>query len=82
MSNEQEKALRAKQKVAFLQSSHNKGKEAGRDFLNVQEFANLFRIVPDTVYRLIKRGELPSVKIGRSIRIRWADVEEYLKTRK
>ena len=31
-----------------------------------------------TVYRLIKAGELPAVRVGRSFRVRDEDVDAYL----
>jgi len=34
-----------------------------------------------TVYRLLKSGELPHVKIGRSLRVREDDVDQYLADR-
>ncbi len=39
------------------------------------------RVSNMTVYRLIKSGELPAVRIGRNFRIRAADVERYLSAR-
>ncbi len=33
-------------------------------------------------YRRIKSGEVPSVKLGRSIKVRREDLEEYLKNRR
>jgi excisionase family DNA binding protein len=34
-----------------------------------------------TVYRLIKSGELPAVRIGRSYRLRPVDVDQFLARR-
>ena len=56
---------------------------AEKEFFKVQEVAAKLGVVKDTIYRLIKKGELPCQQVGRAMRIRWADVEEYLKrTRK
>ncbi len=33
-------------------------------------------------YRRIKSGEIPSVKLGRSIKVRREDLEEYLESRR
>jgi excisionase family DNA binding protein len=49
------------------------------EFLSVKEVAEKLGVVKDTVYRLIRAGELPSYQVGRAVRIRWADVEAYLK---
>src|SRR5438309_1514460 len=44
-------------------------------FLTVQEVADLMRVSSMTVYRLIKAGELPAVRVGRSFRVR-AEVDD------
>ena len=50
-------------------------------FLTVQEVADLIRVSSMTVYRLIKSGELPAVRVGRSFRVRDVDVDTYLAER-
>ncbi len=50
-------------------------------FLTVQEVADLMRVSSMTVYRLIKSGELPAVRVGRSFRVRDTDVDSYLGSR-
>lgn len=47
-------------------------------FLTVQEVAAIFRVSKMTIYRLVHSGEIPSVRIGRSFRIRQSAVREYL----
>ena len=47
-------------------------------FLTVQEVADLMRVSSMTVYRLIKSGELPAVRVGRSFRVAEGDVDTYL----
>jgi excisionase family DNA binding protein len=49
--------------------------------LTVSEVASSMRVSNMTVYRLIKSGELPAVRIGHNFRIREADVERYLSAR-
>ncbi|KMT22541.1 helix-turn-helix transcriptional regulator [Clostridium cylindrosporum] len=46
--------------------------------LNAQEVANILKIAKNTVYELVKRGELNSYKVGRKIRFTLNDVEEYI----
>lgn len=46
------------------------------------EVAELLKITKNTVYELIKRGELPSYKIGKKIRIDMHDVEDYINNQK
>ena len=49
------------------------------DILTVSEVAEYLRINPQTVYRKAKAGELPAVRIGRAIRFRRTDLEEWLR---
>ena len=46
--------------------------------MTVAEVAELMRVSTMTVYRLIKAGDLPAVRFGRSYRIEEADVDAYL----
>lgn len=50
-------------------------------FLTVAEVASHMRVSTMTVYRLIKAGELASVRVGKSYRIRQHDLDEYLRKR-
>ena len=50
--------------------------------LTPQEVSELLKITKNTVYELIKRGELPSYKIGKKIRIDMHDVEAYINNQK
>lgn len=45
--------------------------------LSTQEVAEILNISKNTVYELIKRGEIPSYRIGRKVRIDEIDIEEY-----
>lgn len=45
--------------------------------LSAQEVADRLNISKNTVYEMIKRGELPSYRIGRKVRVDEADIEEY-----
>ena len=49
------------------------------NLLTVQEVADILKIRKNTVYELIKRGELPTIKIGKQFRIADRDVDRYLK---
>ncbi len=55
---------------------------AEKEFFSVRELAEKLGVVKETIYRLIKKGELPCHQVGRAMRIRWTDVEEYLKRTK
>lgn len=50
-------------------------------FLTVAEVADALRVSTMTVYRLIRSGELPAARIGRSYRLRPADVDSFLAQR-
>ena len=47
-------------------------------FLTVAEVAGQLRVSTMTVYRLIKAGQLASVRVGKSYRVREDDVDRYL----
>jgi excisionase family DNA binding protein len=46
--------------------------------LTAGEVAEQLRVSTMTVYRLIRRGELPAVRVGRNYRVRSEDLEQYL----
>ncbi|MFB3737405.1 MAG: helix-turn-helix domain-containing protein [Candidatus Velamenicoccus archaeovorus] len=49
--------------------------------LTVAEVCQAMRVSSMTVYRLIKSGELPAIRLGRSYRVRESDVDRYLAER-
>ena len=49
--------------------------------LTVAEVAGAMRVSNMTVYRLIKGGELPAVRVGKNYRIRQRDLEHFLDER-
>ena len=60
--------------------------QAGSDavqlrFATVAEVARRLRVSNMTVYRLVKAGQLPAVRVGRGYRIREEDVLTYLESR-
>jgi excisionase family DNA binding protein len=46
--------------------------------LTAAEVADQLRVSTMTIYRLIRRGELPAVRVGRNYRVRGSDLEAYL----
>ena len=42
--------------------------------LNVNDVAVLLKLAPKTVYALARRGQVPSVTLGGSVRFRYADI--------
>ena len=59
----------------------NENKFSEARFVTVTEVADVMRVSKMTVYRLIKQGDLPAVRIGRGYRIREEDVHRYLDSR-
>lgn len=48
------------------------------DLLSAQEVADILKIARNTVYEIIKRGELKFSKVGKQVRVARQDVEIYL----
>ncbi|MEX1178697.1 MAG: helix-turn-helix domain-containing protein [Nitriliruptor sp.] len=46
--------------------------------LTAAEVADQLRVSTMTIYRLIRRGELPAVRVGRNYRVRQDELETYL----
>jgi excisionase family DNA binding protein len=46
--------------------------------MTVAEVAGVLRVSTMTVYRLIKAGELPAIRIGKSFRIQHHDLQAFL----
>ena len=51
------------------------------DLLTPREVAEVMRVSTMTVYRLIKSGELPAIRVGKHLRIRGNDVVAFLDAR-
>jgi excisionase family DNA binding protein len=47
-------------------------------FLTTEEVLSCLKVNPRTIYRLIKTGELPAIRIGRQWRFRRADLDEWI----
>jgi excisionase family DNA binding protein len=56
-------------------------RDFGEPLLTVGEVASLMRVSNMTVYRLIKSGQLPALRVGKNYRIRRGDIERYLADR-
>ncbi len=52
------------------------------DLLTPREVAEVMRVSTMTVYRLIKSGELPAIRVGKHLRIRGNDVVLFLDARR
>jgi excisionase family DNA binding protein len=47
-------------------------------FLTTEEVLAYLKVTPRTIYRLIRTGELPAVRIGRQWRFRRGDLDSWL----
>ncbi len=52
----------------------------GRQLLTAAEVAGELRVSTMTIYRLIRSGELPAVRVGRNYRVREDDLVTYLES--
>ncbi len=52
--------------------------ERQHELLTVREVADAMRVSTMTVYRLIRAGALPAIRVGKHFRIRARDLDEYL----
>ena len=68
-------------KIRYNRAQNNRGGENIKDStsLTPEEVATILKIAKNTVYELIKRGELPAYRVGRKLRIDPHDVETYKK---
>nr|WP_308628610.1 helix-turn-helix domain-containing protein [uncultured Eisenbergiella sp.] len=49
------------------------------DVLNAEQVAEMLGICTKTVYKLVKRGDLPALKVGRQYRVAKVNVIKYMK---
>jgi len=49
------------------------------EFLNIGEVAKLLGLHEITIRRCIKRGDLKAVRVGRGVRVRKEDLEDFIK---
>jgi excisionase family DNA binding protein len=52
--------------------------ERQHELLTVREIADAMRVSTMTVYRLIRAGALPAIRVGKHFRIRARDLDRYL----
>lgn len=55
----------------------NQGSEL-ETFLTTEEVLSYLNVTPRTIYRLIRSGELPALRIGRQWRFRRCDLDAWL----
>ena len=52
--------------------------EQRHEYLKVQEVAEVLRIARGRAYELVGSGEIPSVRIGRSVRVSRKELDRWL----
>jgi len=58
---------------------NNENKSQGTAILRVKDLQEILSISHNTAYALVRSGKIRSIKIGRSYRIPFQAVEEYLR---
>jgi excisionase family DNA binding protein len=53
--------------------------EDGMHLMTVHEVADVLRVSNMTVYRLIKAGDLPAVRVGKNYRVRSGHLDDYIR---
>jgi len=48
------------------------------EYMSIKEVADSLSLHPNTIYRLCRSGDIPSIKIGTTIRIDKDDLNSYL----
>ena len=56
------------------------GQRRALDLLSIPELCEELGMGKSWVYRRLRSGEIPSVRLGRSIKVRRQDLEEYLES--
>ena len=56
--------------------------EQRREYLKVPEVAEMLQIARSRAYELVGSGEIPSVRIGRSLRVSRKELERWLDERR
>lgn len=57
---------------------YSQTESAAPAFLTMDEVLGYLRVTSRTIYRLIKAGDLPAVRIGRQWRFRQSDLDAWL----
>ena len=53
--------------------------EDGLRLLTVHEVSRTLRVSTMTVYRLIKGGDLPAIRVGKNYRVRSGHLDDYIR---
>ncbi len=56
--------------------------DKGHEYLKVPEVAGVLRIARSRAYELVADGEIPSIRIGRSVRVNRRELDRWLEGRR
>ena len=70
--------------MKFIEQTVSDTNEGARlpSFLTIEEVRGYLNVNPRTIYRLIRSGELPAVRIGRQWRFRRSDLDDWVDRRR
>jgi len=52
------------------------------EFMTAPELADYLRLKTNTIYKKVQRGELPFHKVGRAVRFKKTEIDNWLETRR
>ena len=64
------------------EGAHSFQSGSGVELLSIPEVCQELRMGKSWVYRRLKTGEIPSVKLGHNIKVKREDLEQYLERRR
>jgi len=79
---ELERALLEFEESIFEESQQRPQERRGLELLSIPELCQELGMGKSWIYRRIRSGEIPSVKLGRSIKVKRSDLEEYLESKR
>jgi excisionase family DNA binding protein len=79
---ELERALLEFEETFFEESQQRPEDGQGLELLSIPDLCQELGMGKSWIYRRIRSGEIPSVKLGRSIKVKRTDLEEYLESRR
>ena|SRR5829696_5212865 len=66
----------------LLGEASGRPNDRGPELLSMAQVCDALGMGKSWTYRRVKSGEIPSVKLGRSIKVKREDLEEYLESRR
>jgi excisionase family DNA binding protein len=79
---ETERVLLESDETFFKEEKHvqQTPERRGQDLFSVMEVCQELEMSKTWVHRMIKSGEIPSIRLGHNIKVRRKDLEEYLES--